>query len=289
MMKDRNWNKSQDGLSDIVDKSGEEIIDSYSILRDVQYGDDREQNMDIYLSKDAKLLPRNYTIVFLHGGGFYFSDKAKEEQFVEPYLKKGLNVVNVNYRLRRGVASAVSDLPNALLLLKNKFASGELDLQNVVLAGFSAGAQIASVVGFGAGHQRFRYPLPSEIKIAAIVNIAGPVDKLEVVERGFQQHTDEPMRQMGDTMFPEYPGATPKEVLAEFEAISYFRWQAPAYFLWYGGNDDQIPSSTFTEFIKLLNPEKDQVLYSAESGHVPNSEELASIYPRIFRFLDRLG
>lgn len=288
-MSDRNWNTSPAGLSHIVDKSDDQIIDSYTILRDVQYGDDREQNMDLYLAKEARLLPRNYTIIFLHGGGFYFSDKAKEEQFIRPYLKKGLNVVNLNYRLKRGVSIAVSDLPKALLFLKNKFTDEGFHLENLVLAGFSAGGQIASVIGYGAGHPDCSYQLPPGINITAIINIAGPVDKLDLVEDGFQRHTDEPMRQIGEAMFPESPGATPSRKLAEFEAINYFHPHAPAYFLWYGGRDDQIPSTTFAEFIGLLDPETDQVLYSAESGHVPDGDELSSIYSSIFRFLDRLS
>ena len=55
--------------------------------------------MDIYLSKDTDSLGKhNYTIIILHGGGYCFSDKIQEEPYVEPYLKKGLNVVNMNYR-----------------------------------------------------------------------------------------------------------------------------------------------------------------------------------------------
>lgn len=282
-------NTLQTRLSHIVDKSDDQIIDSYVILRDVHYGDDREQNMDLYLSKEARLLPRNYTIIFLHGGGFYFSDKVKEEQFIRPYLKKGLNVVNLNYRLRRGVSIAVSDLPKALLFLKNKFTNEELSLENLVLAGFSAGGQIASVIGYGASHPNCSYQLPPGINITAIINIAGPVDKLDLVEGGFQQHTDEPMRQIGEAMFPEHPGTTPGRKLAEFEAIHYFQPDAPAYFLWYGGQDDQIPPITFAEFIGLLDLETDQVLYSAGSGHVPDREELSSTYSAIFSFLDRLS
>jgi acetyl esterase/lipase len=67
--------------------------------------------MDIYLSKDAKSLGKNnHTIIFMHGGGYYFSDKSQEERYIEPYLKKGLNVVNINYRLKKGVPIATSDL-----------------------------------------------------------------------------------------------------------------------------------------------------------------------------------
>ena len=76
-------------LTTIQDKSAEQIAINYNIVKDVPYGTDAEQTMDIYLSKEAKSLGKhNYTIVFLHGGGYYLSDKSQEERYVEPYLKK---------------------------------------------------------------------------------------------------------------------------------------------------------------------------------------------------------
>lgn len=85
-------------LTSISDKTAEQISATYKIMKEISYGTDAEQNMDIYLSKDAKSYGKNnYTIVFLHGGGYYLSDKSQEKKYIEPYLKKGLNVVNMNY------------------------------------------------------------------------------------------------------------------------------------------------------------------------------------------------
>lgn len=80
-------------------KSSEQIADAYPVFKDPEYATDNLQTMDIYLAKDEKHLGKNnYTIIFLHGGGYYYSDKSQEERYIEPYLKKGLNVVNMNYR-----------------------------------------------------------------------------------------------------------------------------------------------------------------------------------------------
>jgi acetyl esterase/lipase len=89
-------------LSSLSDKADEQIKATYKVTKDVSYGADKEQAMDVYLSADAgKLKNKNYTIVFLHGGGYYISDKSREERYIQPYLKKGLNVVNINYRIKR--------------------------------------------------------------------------------------------------------------------------------------------------------------------------------------------
>ena len=64
-------------LTSILDKTSEQIATTYQVLKDVSYGSDTEQKMDIYLSKDANSYGnKNYTIVFLHGGAYYLSDKV---------------------------------------------------------------------------------------------------------------------------------------------------------------------------------------------------------------------
>ena len=134
-------------LTSIQDLSTDQQTAAYKALKDVSYGSDAEQVMDIYLSQKAKSFGKsNYTVVFLHGGGYYFSDKSQEERYIEPYLKKGLNVVNLNYRLKRGIPMATSDLTHALNFLKAKNADYGLNLENVIVTGFSAGAHIATNV-----------------------------------------------------------------------------------------------------------------------------------------------
>jgi acetyl esterase/lipase len=82
------------------------------------------------------LSDKNFTVIFLHGGGYYLSDKSKEEKYIQPYLDKGMNVVNLNYRLKRGIPIATEDLTNALHFLKANNANYQLNLNRVILTGF---------------------------------------------------------------------------------------------------------------------------------------------------------
>ncbi|TXD51488.1 MULTISPECIES: alpha/beta hydrolase [unclassified Polaribacter] len=127
-------------LTSIEDKSLVQIAALYEVHKDIPYDTDSEQKMDVYVSKEAATFgKRNYTILFLHGGGFYFSDKSEEEKYIEPYLKKGLNVINMNYRLKKGIPIATSDLTTALNFLKANNNYYNLNLENIILTGFSAG------------------------------------------------------------------------------------------------------------------------------------------------------
>src|SRR5262249_53516932 len=79
-----------------------QALEKYAISKDVAYGSDPQQTMDVYLPQAASWPRRpTYTVVFMHGGGYYQSDKTREERYIRPYLQRGVTVVNLNYRLKR--------------------------------------------------------------------------------------------------------------------------------------------------------------------------------------------
>ncbi len=278
-------------LTSIVDKSTEQIKTTYQVLKDVSYGSDKEQDMDIYISKDAKKLKRkNFTVVFVHGGGYYVSDKSKEEKYIQPYLKKGMNVINMNYRLKRGIPIASEDLTTALNFLKANNATYQLNFDKVILTGFSAGAHISSNVGVSANNPEYPYKLYNGIKISAIINFSGPVDGLDVTEKVFIDNDLQIMKDIGNALFPSSEGYAPKDSIVKYEPITYFDKNDPPFFLWHGGKDDQILPSTFVKFVDLLNKKKKKnvVVFSPIGTHDPNKTELKDAYSQIFIFLDKL-
>lgn len=278
-------------LASVDDKTDEQIRTGYNIMQDVSYGSDEEQIMDIYLSEDAKSLgSKNFTIIFLHGGGYYVSDKSEEERYITPYLKKGLNVVNMNYRLKQGIPPATEDLKNALNYLKSNNASYKLDLDRVIVTGFSAGAHIASNVGVSQNNSKNPFKLNSNISIAGIINFAGPADGLDIVEKVFIDHEMELMKAIGNALFPSINGYAPNETNSIYEPITYFDRDDPPLFLWHGGKDDQIPPATFEKFVRLLNKDKQKniVIFNPEAEHSPTNEVLEDSYHKIFVFLDNL-
>jgi acetyl esterase/lipase len=275
-------------LISTIDLSATEKESVYKVLKDVSYGSDAEQVMDVYLSQNAKSYgKRNYTIVFLHGGGYYFSDKSQEERYIEPYLNKGLNVVNLNYRLKRGIPLAIGDLTNALNFLKANNADYGLNLNKVIVTGFSAGAHIATNVGLAQNNPEYPNKLGEGIVIVGIINFSSPVDGLDVVERIFTEHENEQFRAVGRALFPAEDYES-KENIAIYEPITYFDQNDPPIFLWHGGLDDQIPLVTFERFVPMLRKDKDIRIFIPDGKHSPNQEEFEKAYIEIFKFLDGL-
>ncbi len=275
-------------LTSTLDLSATEMETVYKVLKDVSYGSDAEQVMDVYLSQNATSFgKRNYTIVFLHGGAYYLSDKSQEERYIEPYLKKGLNVVNLNYRLKRGIPLATSDLTNALNFLKTNNIDYNLNLSQIIVTGFSAGAQIATNVGLGQNNPSFPDKLNTGISIKGIINFSGPVDGLDVIEKIFVDHEYEMFSKAGKALYPS-EGYTSNEVLSVYAPVSYFDANDPPIFLWHGGLDDQIPPATFEQFVLMMRKDKDFIMSISNGKHSPTEEELATAYVEIFKFLEGL-
>jgi len=55
------------------------ITTDYQILKDISFGFNEKQKLDLYLFKEAKsLIKNNYTMVFVPESGYYVSDKSEE-------------------------------------------------------------------------------------------------------------------------------------------------------------------------------------------------------------------
>ncbi len=277
-------------MAPVADKTPAQALATYAVTRDVAYGTDPEQTMDVYLPREASRRHRpTYTLLFLHGGGYYLSDKTKEERYIRPYLQRGVTVVNLNYRLKRGIPVATEDLTLALNFLQGHQGAYPVNLRRVVLSGFSAGAHIASLVAVTANDPTYAHPLAAGIGIAAVVNFSGPVGGLDLVEAVFMNHAVPVMKEIGLALFPETLGYAPKEVTRHYEPLTYLDPKDPPFFIWNGGQDDQVPPVTFTQFVDVLQQQKrkNAVLFVPEGLHSPSASQLEAAYQRIFQFLDR--
>lgn len=268
---------------------GRSTEDDYRVLADEAYGAHDRQRMDLYLAKNVEHLESsNPTIVFLHGGAFSFGDKANNQRYIDPFLQKGLNVVNVNYRIGRGVAVATEDLTLALNHLARHAGAHGLRLDKVVVGGFSAGGQIASTVGFSQGNPEYPFPLDEAIRIVGILNISGPVDHLEVVEEVFASSDRESHQLVARNLFPPDSAFDRDQTLHMFVPAAHFSDGDPAFFLWHGGEDEEIPPSTFHDFLERLARSNvaHRVIFDPQGQHVPNDAQLEEIADEIIRFLD---
>ena len=155
---------------------------------DVAYGENPAQVFDLYLYGQRTGEPDYFAIdndprpilVWIHGGGWIAGDKAAEVPQLIPYLKRGWNVVNVNYRQGPGTApQAVDDVMCAYQRVIEIVEASGIPTDQVVVSGASAGGHLALLVGMlnSDGNHPCRTAIPPK----AVVNWFGITD-IEAVQ-----------------------------------------------------------------------------------------------------------
>lgn len=118
------------------------------LLRDLPYGSDPQQKLDVYVPAGARAAP---IIMMVHGGGWIRGDKAYlpvVEAKVARWLPKGYIVVSINYRLSSSprVMDQADDVARALAHVQANAAKWGGDGSRLLLMGHSAGAHLATLV-----------------------------------------------------------------------------------------------------------------------------------------------
>ncbi|MDR3392089.1 MAG: alpha/beta hydrolase [Sulfuriferula sp.] len=118
------------------------------LVRDVAYGADRKQRMDVYLPQHAVNAP---VIFMVHGGAWRFGDKnAKSvvENKVARWVAKGCIFISVNYRLlpKTMLVDQAADIASALAVAQAQAASWGGDPEKFILMGHSAGAHLVALL-----------------------------------------------------------------------------------------------------------------------------------------------
>ena len=155
----------------------------YGVQVDVAYGEHPAQIFDLYVygqrigepdyfAMDTSARP---TLLWIHGGGWVAGDKADEISRLIPYLRRGWNVVNMNYRQGAATApSAVDDVMCAYRRVTEILESTGMPTDQIVVSGASAGGHLALMVGVLSGSGAHPCQVASAPK--AVVNWFGITD-----------------------------------------------------------------------------------------------------------------
>ena len=155
--------------------------------RDVPYGDDPQQRLDVYIPGQAKGAP---VILMVHGGAWMIGDKAASgfvSNKVARWLPKGYVIVSSNYRMskRPNPLEQADDIARALAFVQAKAPSWGGDPTRVLLLGHSAGAHLVSLL---AANQRIVTGKGGAPWLGTIVLDSAAYDVVEIMQskhRGF--------------------------------------------------------------------------------------------------------
>lgn len=136
------------------------------ILKDLKYGRDTLNYLDLYLPKNRN--SKTPVLIIIHGGAWVGGDKNMFwTDMALDFFKKKVCVVNMNYRLvpKAKLYVMLSDIKNVCSYLNRnnkKYTLGN----NYHLLGTSAGGHLALLYAYTIG----------EKDIASIISFAGPVN-----------------------------------------------------------------------------------------------------------------
>jgi arylformamidase len=125
-----------------------QAADGIKILRNVTYGPDKLQAMDVYLTPDATAAP---VILMVHGGGWRIGDKRHPPVFenkVARWVPKGFIFISVNYPMvpQSDPVEQADDIANALAAAQAAAPTWGGDSARFILMGHSAGAHLVSLL-----------------------------------------------------------------------------------------------------------------------------------------------
>jgi acetyl esterase/lipase len=245
-------------------------------IRNVSYGSDPQQKMDVYLP-GGRSVDSTKLMVLIHGGGWNTGDKSDFDIFVDTLKKRDPSyaIFNINYRLANPpnlFPLQELDVKAAIEFIVTK--STEYNISNkIVLVGASAGAHLALL-------QAYKYPSP--VKVKAVVDFFAPTELVSLYTN--------PPNPLVPALLQSVTGHTPSSnpaIYQESSPVNFVTPQSPPTIILQGGLDIVVsPSQSVLLKNELLvkGVAFEYILYPTE-GHGWFGANLTDSFDRILAFL----
>ena len=121
------------------------LLAAQDVKKDIAYGDQPRQVLDIHAPRAAKNLP---VVFWIHGGGWQTGDKSQVQEKPRYFVEKGYVFVATNYRLLPHVEmkTIFEDVARSIGWVHRNIAGLGGDPNRLYVMGHSAGAQLAALM-----------------------------------------------------------------------------------------------------------------------------------------------
>ena len=226
-------------------------------------------------------------LIYIHGGGWVFGDKGGSPNSFLPYIERGWDVVNVEYRMASSASApgAVEDVRCALRWVYNNAAQRHFDTNRIVVSGHSAGGHLALMTGLLSENAGMDDACPAEanappMKVAAIVNWFGISDVNEILSG--------PDRRTYAVAW--LSGAADKRAVAKQSSpLTYVHAGQPPVITIHGDHDSVVPYSQATALKAALDKAgvRNELVTIPGGDHGGFSDpETLRAFREVWKFLD---
>lgn len=234
------------------------LSEGYLLYPDQQYSyaTATSLKLDVWQAQTKESVP---TVIYYHGGGWFFGDRTGAVPFLMPWLARGWNVINVEYRMS-GTAlapAAVEDARCALRWVYRNAKQFHLDTDRIIVTGHSAGGHLALMAGMLQESDGLDNDCPAdpamgepEMKVAAVVDWYGPTDVPDLLEGSNRK-----------TYAVAWLGSLIDRTreAQRVSPLQYVRAGLPPIFIVHGNEDPVVPYSHSERLHELL-----------DAKHIPN-------------------
>ena len=214
----------------------------------VVYDSEHDLSLDIYKPTDSNTPAP--VVVFFYGGSWKTGERAQYRFVGERLAKSGVMAVVADYRTypRTTFPGFVEDGARAVAWSHRHAADFGGDPNRVFVAGHSAGAQIAALIGTDASYLAAHGMKPSDL--AGVIGLSGPYDF--VINGGYEQ------------VFG------PREQWPRAQAVNFVDGDEPSFLLIHGTGDRVVEARDSQELADKLrnNGGKTELVWLVDAGHI---------------------
>lgn len=215
---------------------------SFSIEKNIPYGKDSQQKMDIYLPDKHK--KGKDVFIIIHGGGWRGGRKSELTAFTHKLMEKFPETlfVNAEYRLASTTHFALPNQTDDISAMM-KYLNQTLSFRpRYILLGNSAGGHLSMM---------YAYKFNPDKRIKAVINIVGPAD---LNDPGFKNYDDYSFLEkhlIDPTIVPK------NRSLMDFGSpVKWVSRTSPPTLSFYGTYDDVVPLSQMKVLDSALEQNK---------------------------------
>lgn len=254
--------------------------DNEQKIYNLKYGEHKRQKMDVFL-------PSGYAadspvVLLIHGGGWTMGKKEHMIQIQNMLFKNNIPSINMNYRLvsrakKITYREQLQDIDSALVKFNALAEKAELQPDNYVLLGESAGGHLALLYGYGH---------PERVK--KIISLSGPTDfySPEYLHSFYSKYSSPTIQKVVGTKFDR------KDLSEEFRKASPIANVSNVPTMLFQGNQDFLVSQkqglALDSALTAQNIAH-KFIYMEKTGHAPRffskRKRDSIIYPNILEWI----